>query len=150
MPLTGFKTGWRNNLLCYHLTDWALKDGTGVVCDSSAGYRLHNTALRGPDASWVRRERLEAFDEQQLEKFAHFCPDFVVELMSPSDTLQEVQDKMGEYIANGSQLGWLIDPFEARVYIHRPGQAVECLENASAISGDPVLPGFVFKVSEIW
>ena len=70
--------------------------------------------------------------------------------MSPSNTLSELQDKMVEYIANGAQLGWLIDPFEARVWIYRPEQAVECLENHTTISGDPVLPGFVFDVTEIW
>lgn len=150
MPLAGLKTGWRNNLLCYRLTDWALKDGSGIVCDSSTGYRLANRALRAPDASWIRRERLAALDEKQIEKFGPLCPDFLVELMSPSDILEELQDKMAEYIANGARLGWLIDPFETRVYIYGPGQSVKCLENPSTISGDPVLPGFVFNVSEIW
>jgi len=70
--------------------------------------------------------------------------------MSPTDTLCESQDKMAEYIAHGAQLGWLIDPYNARVYVYRPGQAVECLENPTTISGDPVLPGFIFNVAEIW
>ena len=131
------------------VTNWAEKDGTGIVFDSSAGYRLPNTAIRGPDTSWVRRERLEAFDKKKLEKFGHLCPDFVAELMSSSDTLSELQDKMAEYIANGAQLGWLIDPYEACFYIYRPGNPVECLENPTEISGDPVLPGFVFNVAEI-
>ena len=150
MPPAGFKSSWRNNVLSTRLTIWAEHDGTGLVCDSSAGYRLPNTAIRGPDTSWVRRDRLEAFDDKQLEKFAHFCPDFVAEVISPSDTLAELQEKMAEYIANGARLGWLIDPFEARVYIYRPGQVVECLEDPATVSGDPVLPGFVFNVTEIW
>ena len=70
--------------------------------------------------------------------------------MSPGDTLAELQDKMAEYLANGAQLGWLIDPFEARVYIYRPGKAVEYLEDPTIINGDPVLPGFIFNISEIW
>jgi Uma2 family endonuclease len=150
MPPAGLKSSWRNNILSTRLTNWAEKDGTGIVCDSSAGYRLPNTAIRGPDTSWVRRERLDAFTDKELEKFAHICPDFVAEIMSPSDTLAELQDKMGEYIENGAQLGWLIDPFEARVYIYRPSEKVECLENPTAISGDPVLRGFVFNITEIW
>jgi len=150
MPPAGLNSSWRNNILSTRLTNWAEKDGTGIVFDSSAGYRLPNTAIRGPDTSWVRRERLDAFDKKELEKFGHLCPDFVAELMSPSDTLSELQDKMAEYIANGARLGWLIDPYDARVYIYRPGQPVECLENPTNISGDPVLRGFVFNVAEIW
>ena len=150
MPPAGLNSSWRNNILSTDLTIWARKDGTGIVYDSSAGYRLPNTAIRGPDTSWVRRERLDAFDKKELEKFGHLCPDFVAELMSPSDSLSELQDKMAEYIANGAQLVWLIDPYEARVYIYRPGEPVECLENPVNISGDPVLRGFVFNVAEIW
>ena len=150
MPPAGLNSSWRNNILSTRLTNWAEKDGTGIVFDSSAGYRLPNTAIRGPDTSWVRRERLDAFDKKELEKFGHLCPDFVAELMSPSDTLSELQDKMAEYIANGAQLGWLIDPYEARVYIYRPGGPVECMENPVNISGDPILRGFVFNVAEIW
>ncbi len=149
MAPEGLNSSERGNVLCYHLTDWARKDGTGVVYGPAAGYRLPNGAIRGPDASWVRRDRLAPFSKDELEKFGHLCPDFVAEVMSPSDTLTELQDKMAEYIANGAELGWLIDPYKARVYIYRPGQPVECLENPATISGDPVLPGFVFKVSEI-
>ena len=150
MPPVGYERGQRESILLYRLTDWALKDGTGRVCSSSGGYRLPNGAIRGPDASWVRRDRLAAFTKEQLEKFAHLCPDFAAEVMSPSDTLTDLQETMAEYIAKGAQLGWLIDPYEARVYIYRPGAAVECLENPTTISGDPVLPGFAFNVSEIW
>jgi len=149
MAPEGLNSSERGNVLCYHLTDWARKDGTGVVYGPAAGYRLPNGAIRGPDASWVRRDRLAPFSKDELEKFGHLCPDFVAEVMSPSDTLTELQDKMAEYIANGAELGWLIDPYKARVYIYRPRQLVECLENPATISEDPVLPGFVFKVSEI-
>jgi Uma2 family endonuclease len=72
------------------------------------------------------------------------------EMVAPSDRMREMQQKMEEYIANGAQLGWLIDPFEARVYLYRPTQTVECLQNPTMISGDPLLPGFMFNVSEIW
>ena len=150
MSPNGLKSSWRENILSTRLTNWAEKDGTGIVYGPCAGYTLPNGAIRGPDASWVRRERIAAFSKKELEKFGHLCPDFAAEIRSPTNTLTELQDKMDEYIANGAQLGWLIDPFEARVYIYRPGQAVECLENPATISGDPVLPGFVFNVSEIW
>jgi Uma2 family endonuclease len=150
MTPVGLKSGWRENILSTRLTNWAERDGTGILCSSATAYRLPNGSIRGPDASWMRRERLAPFDDEELEKFAHFCPDFVAEVMSPSDNLAEVQDKMAEYIANGAQLGWLIHPFEARLYIYRPGQTVECLENPTTIHGDPVLSGFIFNVAEIW
>jgi Uma2 family endonuclease len=150
MPPAGLNSSWRENILCTALTNWAARDGTGVVFNASAGYRLPNGAIRGPDASWILRKRLEAFTVEELEKFGHLCPDFVAEVMSPSNTLLELQDKMAEYIANGARLGWLIDPYEACVYVYRPGRDVERLENPAAISGDPVLPGFIFNVAEIW
>jgi Uma2 family endonuclease len=157
MPPAKPKTSWRNNLICYRLTDWALKDGRGLVFESSAGYTLPNGATRAPDASWIRRERWEALgdvgNEEELdreENFAHICPDFAIELMSTSSSLSEQKTKMEEYIENGAQLGWLIDPFHKRVSIYRPGQPVETLENPAAIHGDLVLPGFVFDINEIW
>jgi Uma2 family endonuclease len=150
MSPTGLKSGWREIVLCTELTNWTRKDGTGIAIGPSTAYRLPNGAIRGPDASWIRRERLAAFTDKELEKFGHLCPDFAAEVRSPSDTLAELQDKMSEYIANGAQLGWLIDPFETRAYVYRPGQAVECLENPTTISGDAVLPGFIFNVAEIW
>jgi Uma2 family endonuclease len=150
MSPTGLKSGWRETVLATDLTIWARKDGTGIVIGPSTAYRLPNNAIRGPDASWVRRDRLAAFSDAELEKFVHLCPDFAAELRSPSNTLSELQSKMDEYIANGAQLGWLIDPHETRVYIYRPGKTVECLEKPSTISGDPFLPGFVFNVSQIW
>lgn len=78
------------------------------------------------------------------------CPDFVVELRSPHDSLAVLQEKLMEYIENGAHLGWLLDPQAQRVYIYRPGQPVECLEHPAPLSGAQVLPGFVFDVREIW
>jgi Uma2 family endonuclease len=86
----------------------------------------------------------------QREEFIPLCPDFVVELRSRKDRLGTLQAKMEEYIQNGAELGWLIDPRSKRVYVYRSGRPVECLENPSTLSGEPVLPGFLFNVSEIW
>jgi len=149
MPPAGLKTSWRNSIICTRLTNWAEKDGTGIVLDATGGYTLPNEAVRAPDASWIRRQRWDALSEDEKEKFGKIYPDFAIELKSPSDTLAEQQAKMSEYLDNGAELGWLIDPFDKRVYIYRPGETVECLENPTSISGDPVLPGFVFNVEEI-
>jgi len=150
MPPTGSKTGWRNSKLNQRLANWTESDGTGLSFDSSTGFTLPNGAKRSPDAAWVKCERWEALTEDQQEGFAPLCPDFVAELRSPEDRLSTLQDKMLEYMQNGAQLGWLIDPSGRRVYIYRPRQPVECLEDQETISGDPVLPGFVLNLCEIW
>lgn len=150
MPPTGMETGWRNSKLTHRLVAWTEADSTGLACDSSTLFTLPNRAKRSPDASWVRRERYEALTKKQREGFAPLCPDFVVELRSPTDRLADLQDKMQEYIDNGARLGWLIDPKDQRVYIYRPNQPVEVLDDPATLSGDPVLPGFVLHVRELW
>jgi Uma2 family endonuclease len=150
MPPTGFRTGQRNNRLSRHLDIWAELDGTGVACDSSTLFTLPNGAKRSPDASWVKKERFAALTEDQQEGFLPLCPDFVVELRSPTDRLADLQDKMQEYMDTGARLGWLIDPFDKHVYVYRPGQPVEALDNPNTLSGDPVLPGFCLNVQELW
>ncbi|HEV8715750.1 MAG TPA: Uma2 family endonuclease [Candidatus Binatia bacterium] len=149
-PPTGSETGWRNNEISYSLTVWTKQDGTGLAFDSSTGFTLPNGAKRSPDASWIRRERWSALTKDQREGFAPLCPDFVVELRSPTDLLSILQEKMQEYIDNGARLGWLIDPLDKRVYVYRPSQPVESLDNPATLSGDPVLPGFVLQVQELW
>ena len=85
-----------------------------------------------------------------MEGFAPICPDFVVELRSPSDRSAALHDKMLEYIANGASLGWLIDPFKQRVYVYRPDQELVILQSPEAVSGDPLLPGLRLKTDELW
>lgn len=150
MPPTGFKTGQRNNRLSRYLDVWAEADGAGVACDSSTLFILPNGAKRSPDASWVKKERFSTLREDQQEGFLPLCPDFVVELRSPTDRLSDLQDKMREYMDNGAQLGWLIDPFDKRVDVYRLGQPQETLDNPDMLSGEPILPGFVLPVRELW
>ncbi len=130
--------------------DKAELDGTGESFDSSAGFTLPNGATRSPDASWIKLERWNALTEEQKASFAPICPDFVIELRSQSDTLSGLQDKMQEYIVNGASLGWLIDRKTRKVYIYRPNQEPEILDNPETVSGDPVLPGFVLRMAKIW
>jgi Uma2 family endonuclease len=96
------------------------------------------------------RERLKQLTPEQREKFLPLCPDFAIELCSPTDDLEDIKAKMKEYVANGLRLGWLIDPPARRVYVYRPGREVEILENPAQVSGDPELPGFVLEMAEIW
>ncbi len=150
MPPAGSETGWRNGILTSYLVTWARSDRTGLAFDSSAGFTLPNGAIRSPDAAWVRRERWTALSQDQRKEFAPLCPDFVVELRSPTDRLSDLQYKMQEYSDNGARLGWLIDPIDKRVYVYRPGQPVELLDNPATLSGDPALLGFVLSVHDLW
>jgi Uma2 family endonuclease len=149
MSPTGAKTGHRNSELNYQLVAWAKADGRGLTFDSSTVFSLPNGAKRSPDASWVQRERWDTLSEDEQEKFAPICPDFVAELRSPSDTLTTLQAKMREYLDNGAKLGWLLDPIEKRVYIYRQGEDVECLEEPQSIDGENVLAGLVLDLHEI-
>jgi Uma2 family endonuclease len=150
MAPTGAETGIRNSSITAQLYIWAKRDGTGAVFDSSTGFKLPNGADRSPDASWIPRSRMATLTAEQKEKFLPLCPDFVIELLSPSDALSATQSRMTEYIEDGSRLGWLIDPEMRRVHVYRPHQAVAILDNVMEIAADPELPGFVLDLCEIW
>lgn len=150
MPPAFSDTGNRNFNLAVQLGLWAEKDGTGLGFDSSAGFTLPNGATRSPDTSWIKAERWNALTAEEQASFAPICPDFVIELRSASDTLSGLQTKMQEYIENGVLLGWLIDRKSRTVYIYRPHQEPEILENPSQVSGDPKLPGFSLPMAKIW
>jgi len=110
MPPPGADTSRRNVIITTELTIWARKDGTGITFDPACWFILPNGANRAPDAAWLKRERWDALSAETKKKGAPLCPEFVVELMSPSDRLTEQKEKMEEYITNGALLGWLIDP----------------------------------------
>ncbi len=150
MGPTSSDTGRRNSELNYQLREWTKRDGTGECFDSSAGFTLPNGAKVSPDASWVRKERYAALTQEEREGFAPLCPDFVLELRSKSDRLAPLQAKVAEYVAQGARLGWLIDPVAKTVYVYRPQHEVETLAAPQTVAGDPVLPGFVLRLDEIW
>lgn len=150
MPPTGGTTGNRNQEITRQGGNWTKADGGGAAFDSSTGFRLPNGADRSPDFAWVARARLAALTPQQKQKFLPLCPDFVIELKSPTDTLADIQAKMREYMENGAQLGWLIDPETRRVHIYRPGVEPEVLENPERVAGEEVVSGFTLELAEIW
>ena len=150
MPPTGSETGNRNFNVALQLGKWSEKDGTGICFDSSTGFKLSTGADRSPDASWIKLERWNSLSEEEQQRFAPICPDFVIELRSKSDNLKPLQEKMEEYMQEpGFRLGWLIDRKNRIVYVYRP-QSVECLENPDTVSGEDVLPGFVLNMNKVW
>ena len=149
MSPTNPETGRKNAKINQRLSNWAEQDGTGECFDSSSEFTLPNGAKRSPDASWIPKSRWDRFTQEEKYKFTEICPDFVIELRSPSDRAADVEQKMEEYIVNGSRLGWLLDPIENCAIIYRPGQSPERIDNPGILGGDPVLPGFRLDFEEI-
>jgi Uma2 family endonuclease len=146
----GWMSGRRNAIITIRLGNWAEQNRTGVVVDSSTGFRLPNAAMRSPDAAWVLKSRLKRFSIAEQEKFLPLCPDFVIELKSPTERLADLKNKMQEYVENGARLGWLLNPEVPQVLVYRPTRAVEVLDHPETVSGDPELPGFVLNLKGIW
>ena len=150
MAPTGGTTGWRNSGLTAQLYNWAEREGSGVVFDSSSGFILPNGAIRSPDVSWVKKSRLATLTPEQKQRFLPLCPDFVIELRSPSDNLIALQDKMQEYIENGAILGWLIDTETRQVLVFQPQKKLFSLEKPEVLSANEVLIGFELDMQKIW
>lgn len=150
MAPTGGETGWRNSRLTTLLSIWAEQEGSGVVFDSSTGFILPNGAIRSPDVSWVKKSRLAVLTAEQKQRFLPLCPDLVIELRSPSDSLKALQDKMQEFIENGVGLGWLIDPEARQVYVFRPNQDISSLDGPEFLSADAELQGLKLDMKKIW
>ncbi|WP_019502840.1 Uma2 family endonuclease [Pseudanabaena sp. PCC 6802] len=150
MAPAGSDTGRRNFEFNTDLGIWNRQAKLGVAFDSSAGFKLPNGSDRSPDAAWILTERWEGLSLEQREKFAPICPDFVMELMSPSDNLKVIQEKMREYQENGVRLGWLINRKDRQVEIYRLDGSVEILQSPTSLSGEDVLPGFTLNLEAIW
>jgi Uma2 family endonuclease len=140
----------RNAGIIAQLWLWNNQNNLGVVFDSSAGFILPNGAIRSPDASWIPLIKWESIPDTEKEKFAHICPDFVIELMSPSDSLKNTQEKMIEYIENGAKLGWLINRQNKQVEIYRENQTTEILNDPRSLSGENILINFTLDLELIW
>ncbi|MFB2981220.1 Uma2 family endonuclease [Microseira sp. BLCC-F43] len=147
---TGGGTGRRNSGINAQLWLWNQQAQLGEVFDSSTGFKIPNGADRSPDASWIPLAKWNALTLEQQERFLPLCPDFVIELRSPRDSLQSLQDKMQEYIDNGTRLGWLINRQNRQVEIYRQGREKEVLSDPATLSGEDVLPGFILNLELVW
>ena len=150
MALTGGDTGRRNTKLISRLNYWAEEAALGEVFDSSTGFRLPSGAVRSPDAAWVSNAAWQGLSEEERSKFPPLCPEFVVELLSKSDSVDEMALKMQEYLANGCRLAWLIDPKTQTARIYRTDGTVSIAKSfEETLSGEDILPGFVFSLSTL-
>ena len=151
VPPTGGTSGKKNLSLLSQFGSWVeqnLELGEGF--DSSTLFVLPSGAKRSPDAAWVARERWNVLTRKEQDGYPPLCPDFVIELRSPSDSLEELQAKMQEYIDNGVRLGWLINPADQQVEIYRSRQNIEVLKLPITLSGEDILPGFMLKCDRLF
>lgn len=142
--------GVSNSDVDAQLNHWAKKDRRGVVCDSSGGFVLPNGARRSPNASWTLKSCVKELSPRKRKGFWHLCPDFAIELKSDTDRIRTVKAKMREYMANGAQLGWLIDPENRFVEIYRPDGQVEARTGITELKGEGPVAGFVLDLTYVW
>jgi Uma2 family endonuclease len=147
---TNPRTGIFNAELIFQLQAWTRKDGSGVAFDSSSLFRMPKGGVRSPDTWWMRLTKWQALSKEDQNTIPTVCPDFVAELRSPSDYLNDLQSKLAEYIDNGAQLGWLIDPLNKTVHVYQPNTTPVILQNPTSVSGEPVLPGFELVLKDIF
>ncbi|MGD1905475.1 MAG: Uma2 family endonuclease, partial [Leptolyngbyaceae cyanobacterium] len=151
MSPTRGETGRSNAELSADFVTWNRRTQLGVVFDSSTCFKLPGGGDRSPDVAWVEQSRWDALTPEQRRKFPPICPDFALELVSPSDRPLMVRAKMQEYLGSGLQLGWLINPQDKQVEVYQAGQdPPEVLEAPMTLSGEPVLPGFVLNLAWLW
>jgi len=150
MTPAGNRTGKKNTAIISALDIWAQTDGRGYAFDSNTGFTLPDGSMRSPDAAWVAAERWDALSEEDQVRFSPICPEFVVELRSESDRLTDLQTKMEQWMSNGAELGWLIDPELKRVTIYRAGKTAERLEQPEVVVGDGPIAGFELDMMRIW
>ena len=132
------------------LDEWAEADGRGIATGPDGGYTLPDSSMRVPDAAWVSNQRWHALSDKDQGRFAPLCPNFVIELRSPSDKLADLRAKMAQWIANGAEVAWLIDPIEKAVTIYRPGDQPEHLAQPTSVQGTGPIAGFELVMARIW
>jgi Uma2 family endonuclease len=146
----GFENNHREAYVVHELFAWALDDGRGVAVSSNAGFNLPDGSTLSPDAGWVENSRLAALSAKERERFLPFAPDFLIEILSPSDSLSELDAKMEQWIANGAGLAWRIDPFGGTVALYEPGRERVVLNRPETVAGTGPIAGFQLKMDRIW
>ncbi len=149
-PPTGILTGGSNADLTAQLVAWCRTHNRGRAFDSNTGYYLRDGSMMSPDASYLTKEAFVAIPKKERRKFPHICPNFVVELISESDTLAESKKKMARWMENGVELGWLIEPEKQRVFVYTTGSVAPIVIQGDSIAGSGPIEGFKLNLRELW
>jgi Uma2 family endonuclease len=147
-------SGYKNNLpeayVVHELFAWAETDGRGEVFSSNAGFNLPDGSTLSPDAGWVESSRVAALSEHERERFLPFAPDFLIEILSPSDSLPELDAKMERWIVNGVRLAWRIDPFGGTDAMYSVGVDSVVLDHPDVVEGTGPVEGFRLRMARVW
>ncbi|MCE2934818.1 MAG: Uma2 family endonuclease [Cyclobacteriaceae bacterium] len=148
-PSGGFSSNV--HLKVYHqFANWVFaNEALGYGFDASGGFRLPDKSMRSPDAAFVSKPRWDSLTDEQKRQFPPLCPDFVIEVRSTSDALPQLKLKMGEWIKNGCQLAWLVDPVEKQAYVFKPGFGTKHVDFEQRLDGEDVLPGFELDLKKL-
>lgn len=150
LPPAGFESDERNADVIAQLRQWAKRDGRGHASGATAQFFLRDGSALSPDAAWTSKEQLNRASAEEKRRFPYLCPEFIIEVMSPSDRLTQAKTKMEQWIANGAQLGWLIDADRQTVYIYQPDQPVETRKGILKLAGKGPVKGFMLQLRTIW
>ena len=150
MSPTGTGGGRVESRVYLELGIWAREDARGEAFGSTTGFKLPDTSVRAADAAWASFRRLDSLSESDLEGYAPICPEFVIEIRSKSDSLRELQAKMEQWMANGAEVAWLIDPLEKAITVYRPGVEPEHHVNPSSVQGTGPVAGFELVLARVW
>jgi Uma2 family endonuclease len=150
MTPSGYKNNIREAYVVAELFAWAEVDGRGEVFSSNAGFNLPDGSTLSPDAGWVELSRVASLSAREQERYLPFAPDFLIEILSPSDSLSELDSKMEQWIANGAKLAWRIDPFGGTVAIYSAGSSPEILDRPSMVEGTGPVGGFRLPMARVW
>ena len=150
MPPAGGESDYRSLKVAAQLDRWAERDGRGKPFGSSVQFFLPDGSALSPDAAWVSNESLNRLSRQQRKEFLLLCPEFVVEVLSPSDRPKKAIEKMQRWISNGVQLAWLIDGDKETVHIYRKNRPAETRRGILKLAGEGPIKGFVLQLRPIW
>jgi Uma2 family endonuclease len=150
VPPAGFESSHRSLSVAAQLHNWAEEDGRGKAFDSSGQFLLGDGSALSPDAAWVSNESWRRFPRRQRKGFPPLCPEFVVEVMSPSDRLKRAKAKMEQWIANGAHLAWLIHGDEETVFVYRKRHPMKTHRGVTQLAGEGPVQGFVLQLGAIW
>lgn len=150
VPPAGYESDDCNAEVISQLRTWAKKDGRGRASGATAQFFLPDGSALSPDAAWVSYESLKRISPEELKRFPHLAPEFVIEVLSPSDRLTRAKAKMEQWIANGVQLAWLIDGDAQTVYVYQPNHPVETRKGILKIAGKGPVKGFTLQLRTIW
>lgn len=150
MTPAGGKTSNSESYLSRELDIWTEQDAGGIAFNANGGFSLPDGSVRAADAAWLSLQKWNSLSPEEQSRFIPFCPEFVIELRSPSDSITELEQKMRDWMSNGAQLAWLIDPMRKLAMIYRPSQEPETLPQPELLHGEGPIAGFTLKMQRLW